>query len=147
MGWGTGLKYEVQRPEKYVGDLDNVIYRSSWEKDAFVFCDTNPNVLRWSSEEIVIPYAKPAANGGVRPAKYYPDLYMEYRNKDGQLCKDLIEIKPSRQTKPSKSRNPKNKLFENQTWQINQLKWEAARNWCKGRGITFRLLTEKEQFK
>ena len=146
MGWQQAF-YSVSNPEKYAGDVTKVFYRSSWELDAFAFCDNNPNVLLWSSEEIAIPYTRPASNGGMRPAKYYPDLYIEYKNTNGILCKDLIEIKPKKQTKPSKSRKPKNKLFENSIWVINQLKWEAARNWCKDKGITFRIITENEQFK
>lgn len=145
MGWQQEY-YTVKHPEKYEGDVTNVFYRSSWEYAAFVFCDGNPNVLKWSSEEIVIPYTKPAANGGFKPAKYCPDLYMEYINTSGTLCKDLIEIKPKKQTRASRSRNPKNKMYENQMFFINQLKWEAAKNWCKGKGITFRVLTEDDQF-
>lgn len=139
--------YEVRNPEKYDGDTKNVFYRSSWELEAFKFCDNNPNVLKWSSEEIIIPYAVPTQNGGVRPAKYYPDLYMEYRNAAGKICKELIEIKPKKQTKPSRARNPKTKMYENQIYNKNMLKWEAARNWCKQNGITFRIITESEQFK
>ena len=146
MGWQQGF-YTVKHPEKYEGDVNKVVYRSSWELDAFNFCDNNPHVLKWSSEEIIIPYSKPSGNGGFRPARYFPDLFMEYRTKDGQLRRDLIEIKPARQTKVSRSRSPKNKKYENQVLFINRLKWEAAENWCKQNGMTFRVLTEREQFK
>ena len=146
MGWQQGY-YEPKHPEKYEGDVENIVYRSSWELEAFKFCDNNPNVLKWSSEEIVVPYAMPTKTGGVRPARYIPDLYMEYRTKDGRLMRDLIEIKPRKQTKPSRARNPKNKLYENAVYQKNMLKWEAARKWCGERGINFRILTESEQFK
>jgi|TARA_R110000851_G_scaffold34666_1_gene91993 hypothetical protein len=146
MGWQQNY-YTVRNPEKYDGDVNNVFYRSSWELEAFLFCDGNPNVIKWSSEEIVIPYSMPTANGGVRPAKYYPDLYMEFiRDSDGKTCRELIEIKPAKQAKPSRSKNPKTKMFENQAYMKNQLKWEAARGWCMQHGITFRVLTEKEQF-
>ena len=144
-GWRQG-EYTPNNPEKYKGDLSNIIYRSSWELEAFEFCDNNKNVLFWSSEEIVIPYAMPMANGSVRPAKYYPDLYMEYKRADGKIARDLIEIKPHKQTQVSKSRNPKNKMYENAVHFKNQLKWEAARAWCGQNGLTFRILTEKEQF-
>ena len=30
------------------------------------------------------------------------------------------------------------------SWVINQAKWEAARAWCKQKGIMFRIVTEKE---
>ena len=144
-GWLQDF-YVVKNVDKYVGDITNVYYRSSWELSAFKFCDNNPNVLKWSSEEIVIPYSRPSETG-VKVSKYFPDLYMEYINADGTLCKDLIEIKPVKQTVPSKSRNPKTKMYENSVHFKNELKWEAARNWCVGKGITFRLLTETEQFK
>lgn len=145
-GWKQG-KYEIKHPEKYMGDPTNIVYRSSWELDAFLFCDNNPNVLQWSSEEIAIPYAVPTTSGGIRPARYYPDLYMEYVTKSGKLCKDLIEIKPFKQTRPSRSRNPKTKMMENAVHAKNELKWEAARVWCHQRGITFRIINEKQQFK
>ena len=145
MGWQQGY-YEPKNPEKYMGDATNIVYRSSWELDAFKFCDNNPNVLKWASEEIVIPYAMPTPSGGVRKARYFPDLYMEYKRRDGKVVRDLIEIKPKKQTKPSRSRNPKNKMYENQVHQKNLLKWEAARQWCAQNGINFRILTESDQF-
>ncbi len=147
MGWKQDF-YQVRNPEKYLGDVNNVFYRSSWELEAFEFCDfKNPNVLRWASEEIVIPYALPTPNGGVRPAKYYPDLYMEYINAQKQLCKVLIEIKPKKQMKASRARNPKTKMFENAQYMKNQLKWEAAEAWCKKNGIKFMIMHEGDQFK
>lgn len=138
--------YEVKNPEKYKGDVKNVFYRSSWEFEAFKFCDNNPNVIEWASEEIVIPYAMPTSSGGIRPAKYYPDLYMKYVNSAGKICTELIEIKPKKETRPSRSRNPKTKMMENATYQKNMLKWEAARNWCKQKGMIFRVITEQDQF-
>ena len=144
-GWKQG-KYTPKNPDKYAGDLTNIVYRSSWELEAFQFCDNNPNVIKWASEEIVIPYAMPTASGGIRKAKYYPDLYMEYKNREGRVIRDLIEIKPYKQTKPSRSRNTKNKMYENAVHMKNLLKWEAATAWCMQNGMNFRLLTEKEQF-
>ena len=146
-GSKTKSKYTVINIEKYIGNPDNVIIRSSWERDAFTFCDNNPNILRWCSEEIVIPYILPLPNGGVRPAKYYPDLYVEYKDVNGKLNRELIEIKPKKQTRPSRARNPKTKMFENAAFMKNTLKWEAAHAWCKERGIEFKILHEGDQFK
>ena len=146
MAWRQDY-YKVRNPEKYLGDVNNVFYRSSWELEAFEFCDyKNDNVKKWSSEEIVIPYSMPTSNGGVRPAKYFPDLYIEYVNSAGKYCKVLIEIKPKKQTKASRARNPKTKLYENAQYFKNQLKWEAAEAWCKQNGIQFIIMTEGDQF-
>ena len=49
-------KYKVKKPEKYDGDFTNVIYRSLWERQFFRWCEDNSDVVRWSSESVVIPY-------------------------------------------------------------------------------------------
>jgi len=49
-------KYTPENPRKYKGKTENIIYRSLWERKFMVFCDKNPNVIQWSSEEIIIPY-------------------------------------------------------------------------------------------
>ena len=49
-------KFKVKNLSKYKGDFDNVIYRSLWERHVFKWCDENPNVKQWSSEEIIVPY-------------------------------------------------------------------------------------------
>ena len=49
-------RYKVSNPKKYKGNYTNVIYRSLWEKSAFKWCDQNPKVKSWSSEEVIIPY-------------------------------------------------------------------------------------------
>jgi hypothetical protein len=47
-------RYKVKNPEKYDGDHTQVVYRSLWEKHAFKWCDDNPKIKKWSSEEVVI---------------------------------------------------------------------------------------------
>ena len=49
-------RYSIKNSSKYRGDINNIIYRSLWEKVVFQWCDKNPKVKQWSSEEIVIPY-------------------------------------------------------------------------------------------
>jgi hypothetical protein len=66
--------FKPRHPEKYVGDVNKIRFMSSWELQADKFLDDNPNVLRWSSEEIVIPYVKPT-DGKVH--RYYPDYWVE----------------------------------------------------------------------
>ena len=38
-------KYEPRNPEKYIGDIHNIIYRSSWEHRFCTYCDTNELIL------------------------------------------------------------------------------------------------------
>lgn len=148
---GKKPQYTLRNPHKYMGDADNVIFRSTWERDAFKFCDNNKNILLWGSEEIIIPYMKPVFGPGgqltTKLANYYPDLYVEYVNRKGDVVKELIEIKPKKQTQASRARKYATNFFENMTYAINMAKWDAAIRYCEPRGIKFCLMTEDSLFK
>ena len=49
-------KWEPKNPDKYAGDVNNIISRSGWETKFFNWCDNNPSVIAWNSEEVVVPY-------------------------------------------------------------------------------------------
>jgi hypothetical protein len=137
-------------PHRYLGDATNIIFRSSWEQRAFKFLDTNPYIIGWASEPFGIDYMKPTIIKGkatVKRAKYFPDLYVEYIDKNGNERKELIEIKPDKQTRPSKARKATTKIQENYVYTVNMAKWQAAEAWCKKNGVTFRIATEKTLFK
>ena len=107
------------------------------------WCDTQPNVLKWASEEFSIPYVSPK-DGKVH--RYYPDFLIEYRDTSGKVKKQIIEVKPKRQTKPPerKSRVTKSYLYEAATYEINMAKWKAAVEFAKDNGIEFKIITEDE---
>lgn len=138
--------YMPKNMDKYIGHEVPLTYRSSWELTAFRFFDNNPNVKFWSSESIQIPYMKPLPNGNMRPAIYYPDIYVEFVTKTGEYKKELLEIKPKKYTKRSRSKNVQTKLNENYALAVNQAKWEAAKRWCATRGVEFKVLTEQSLF-
>lgn len=139
-------KFVPNNWEKYIGEADEIVYRSSWEKSALEFLDSNPNVLHWSYEDIIVPYLKPMPNGSLKLSRYIPDAYVEYRNKSGELKKEMWEIKPKKQTKKSRSRKVEVKMYENYTFAVNQAKWMAAENYCKRNGWDFRIITETSIF-
>lgn len=131
-------------PEKYVGKGE-IVYRSLWEKHVMKTLDENPNVLQWSSENIVIEYVSPVDN---RRHRYFPDMWAKLKSKDGTIKTLLIEVKPLKQTrKPEGKRRTKRYLIEEATYLINQAKWAAAREYCKKRGWEFVVMTEKSIFK
>jgi hypothetical protein len=132
-------KYKVKNPQKYNGDYNNVQYRSSWELKFFNYCDKNPDIVKWSSEEIVIPYKSPIDGKWHR---YFPDIWMKTSNGDTYL----IEIKPFKETQEPKKRSriTKQYLYEVKTWGINSNKWKAAEEYCKDRKWKFKIITEKE---
>jgi TnsA endonuclease N terminal len=142
--------FTPKNPEKYIGNLEEIKYRSSWEEYAFNFLDGNPNVLHWASEPIAISYRKPImVNGQLswKPANYFPDLFVEFINRDGTIVKELIEIKPLKQNKASKSKKESVRLQENYVVMVNNAKCEAAKAWCERYGIKFSILTEKSLFR
>jgi hypothetical protein len=128
--------------EKYKGhDLPR--YLSSWELKLFRWCDTNPNVLEWGSESIVISYLNPVDN---KPHRYIVDAVIKLKTSEG-IKKFLVEVKPFKQTiKPytTPGKHKKTLLYEQLTYIQNMAKWEAAKKWCKKRGFEFTVLTEKE---
>lgn len=138
--WRQGF-YEVRNPDKYVGDLKKVIFRSSWELSMNQFLDNNPNILRWSSEEFYIPYIKPT-DGKVH--RYFPDYWIEYKNRDGNILQEVIEVKPSNQVYPNRKKRQTN--YDRITYEINMSKWRAATEFCKKRGVKFQIITEKQIF-
>lgn len=132
--------YVPQHPEKYVGaDVTKIRYMSSWELKFNQFLDNNPNILRWASESIAIPYLKPTDN---RVHKYYPDYWIEYRTREGEILQEIIEIKPANQVKLNKRPS----TYQQLTYAVNLAKWASCQKFCESKGIGFRLLTEKELF-
>ena len=127
-------------PQKYRGNPSNIIYRSLWERKFMVFCDSNPSILEWGSEEIIIPYRAP--DGKLR--RYFPDFYIKVREKSGRITKYIIEVKPKKQTKPPNDKNKKTAAYRNAalTFAKNQSKWSAAREYCEDRQMNFLILTE-----
>ena len=71
-------RFKIKNYNKYKGDFDNIIYRSLWEKSAFQWCDSNPKVKQWSSEEVIIPYYYEADK---KYHRYFPDLKIILENK------------------------------------------------------------------
>ena len=135
-------KYKVINYKKYIGDPTTVIFRSLWERKVMIYFDNQKNVKRWSSEEIIIPYRNPF-DGKVH--RYFPDFYCERVDpKTGKIVKEIIEVKPKRETKFPKNSQGKRFLTERKTYIINQAKWEAAHDYCTDRGYVFRVLTEDE---
>ena len=113
--------FTPQNPKKYRGDIEDIYFRSSWEKKAFIYCDRNPRVIAWASEEIKIPYF---LKGTRAQYHYIPDLMIYFENKEVVM----VEIKPKEQVQDPDD--------------FNKSKWAAARRKCAQKGWQFRIWTE-----
>ena len=135
-------RYKPTNPKKYIGDPNNIIYRSLWERKFCRYCDQTEKVLKWASEEIAIKYYNPVKK---RAANYYPDFYVEYVDKQGQKKKMLVEVKPDKETRPPVyKKRTKNALIAESLYAQNTAKWRAAREFCLDNGLEFKIFTEHE---
>lgn len=110
------------------------------------FCDLSETVIRWGSEEVVIPYINPLDR---KPHRYYVDFIVEIKTIDGGVKTMLIEVKPKKQTQEPKKpkRQSRNYINEARTWITNKAKWAAAKAAAESRGWEFRVLTENDLFR
>lgn len=154
-------KFQPKNPSKYRGKLDKIEWRSLWEYKLMLKCDTSPNIIKWSSEEVIIPYFDPVKN---RNRRYFMDFWVRIQKADGSMHEFLIEVKPAKEAdffskamaegreptsprpKPT-STNPKvmqRWYAECCTAATNAAKWKAAIKYCKERNMKFMIFTERE---
>ena len=134
-------RFKPKNPQKYKGDPNNIIYRSTWEIKVMNYLDENPNVLWWGSEELPIPYISPVDK---KKHRYFPDFIAKMRKADGTVMTYVIEVKPEKQTQPpTQKRKTKTFLQEAITYEVNKAKWYAAEEFCKDHGWQFQILTER----
>ena len=138
-------KFKPKNRDKYKGNPTNIIYRSLWERRFMVYCDSNNSVVKWSSEEIVIPYRSPFDR---KIHKYYPDFWVKIKKHDGSFETSIIEVKPKSQTIPPKDTSRKRKsgrfLLEMKRYGVNEAKWKAAMTYCEYKNWKFKIITEDQ---
>jgi hypothetical protein len=135
-------EFKPKNINKYRGSFP-VFYRSGLELKVMRWFDDNSNVISWGSESVVIPYYSPLDE---KSHRYFVDFIVNLKSRDGSLKKLLIEVKPHKQTlKPTISPNkkPTTVMYENRQYILNQVKWEAAKEWAQKKGYEFLVLTEK----
>ena len=135
--------YRPRHPEKFQG-AGPCIFRSSYELRFMKWCDTNTNVLEWTSESIIVPYMRPTDG---RIHRYFVDNTVKLKSPDGTIHNYLVEIKPYKETLPpvKTPRKRHNTLIkENYRYVINTAKWEAAKKYADKNGYKFIIITEKD---
>ena len=136
---GMKGRFIPKNPGKYLGNPNTIMFRSAWELRVMQFFDVNISVYKWGSEEIKIPYVKPTDG---RVHHYYPDFLVVYKDKEGNILKEIVEVKP---LKESVAR-PNMSNYDKMAYIINQAKWEAAAAFAASHGMKFRVITEESIF-
>lgn len=137
-------RYFPENLYKYIGDPQQIIYRSSWEKRFCVWCDTSNIITKWASEPFEIKYISPIDK---RVHEYFVDFYIRMEN-NGVVDEYLVEVKPKKQLKPPAQ--PKNQSAKSlevynaalKTYLINSAKFKAAEAYAASRGFKFIVATE-----
>lgn len=133
-------RFRPRNPEKYKGDVTQIVFRSSWEIKMMRRLDTDPNVVAWSSECVIVPY-RDKSTGRMR--RYFPDFW--FRRRDGKEF--LVEVKPLKETVPpvrTPTKTDKRFMTECMTYAKNISKWEAATRYSRERDWGFLIITERE---
>ena len=160
--------YKVQNPEKYVGDPNLVVYRSSWEFSFCKYCDFSPAIKRWSSEPVKVPYydriskLEECKKMGLDPnnprnwvvKNYNTDFWVEIDKGGDVLEKWFIEIKPKHKLKKPKPPADHAPLKEQRRFNmmakeylINEAKFAALKEWANKNGCKFYVFTEDHLMK
>lgn len=131
--------FKPRNPDKYVGNPNEIIYRSNLERRYMKYLDEDSRFVKWASEEHIIPYISPVDG---KPHRYFVDLVV--KTVTGDVF--FVEIKPYSQTMKPEKKNQKEKTFLNEvkTWAVNEAKWKAATAHAKAKGAKFIILTEKD---
>lgn len=134
-------RYKLSHPEKYQGDADDVCFRSSWEFKLCRFLDHAVNVVKWASEELVVPYWSQADN---KMRRYFVDYVVQVRGESGLIKTFLVEVKPYSQTVPPRRGRKREATYlrECYDYQVNQDKWAAAREYAQKHGMEFIIFDE-----
>lgn len=153
--------FKPNKPEKYKGDPNQIIYRSMWEHRFMTWCDIHPNIREWSSEPVGIPYSNPCAkliNGQYQSAihNYYVDFFIKVE-KEENIQAWLIEIKPGMQVPTTEQLLRLSKMItegnktdkkirrynhELKTLLVNRAKFLAAKKFAEERGCKFAICDE-----
>lgn len=155
--------YKVQNSEKYIGDINLIIFRSNWERSFMKWCDFSPSIIRWSAEPISIPYydrvskLEECKKYGLNPndpknwiiKNYHVDFYLEIKKND-EIEKWFVEIKPENKLKkpipPSENASLKEqRTFNNaaKEFLLNEAKWKSMEAYAQKNNCKFYIFTEK----
>ena len=134
------VRYRPVNPSKYVGNINEIIMRSSWESKLAFFLDSSDSVLKWGSEIKAIPYFS-SVDSKVR--RYFPDFWALVKQADGTEKRFIVEIKPRNQiNQPKSNKNIKTSNNAMITWKRNQDKWRAAKEYAEKNGFEFLVMDE-----
>jgi Straboviridae/Kyanoviridae head completion nuclease len=137
--------FTPKNPQKYLGDVNRIVFRSLWERRVMIMFDEDDRVLKWNSEEVIVPYRSPK-DGLIH--RYFVDFCVQVKLPNGTTKIRLVEVKPSNKlVQPVPKKKITNKfLKELLDYEVIQSKKRAAEAYCADRGWEYVFLTEHDLF-
>ena len=141
-------KYVPINVRKYIGNPDQIYYRSGLERRVCEWCDITPAVEMWGSEEVSVPYIS-MLDG--KQHRYFIDFVIKMRNKEGKPLMFLVEVKPEKQCHlPSVQADAPQVSIKSQRRRMaatleygrNVSKWNAAIKYANTSGMVFEIWSE-----
>lgn len=140
--------YTPRFPDKYIGDVKKIVFRSLLELSVMEYLDKNSQVIKWGSEELIIPYFSPVRRKVTgEPNRYITDFIVKVKSdkSDTGFKVIIVEVKPYTQTiEPKKQKMTRKYLSEVADYAQNQAKWKAAREFCEKQGWEFVVITDRD---
>lgn len=133
-------RFIPKNPNKYRGNVNQIMFRSSWELTVMKFFDSSNAVTLWNSEEIAVPYISPKDG---RVHRYFPDFLFEMLNQQQKIERWLVEVKPLKETDIKFAKSTYDKI----AIAVNEAKWKAAEKFCAVNGLKFKVITELDIYK
>ena len=156
--------YKVQNVNKYIGDPNLVIYRSSWEYSFCRWCDYSPSIIRWGSEPMHIPYydrvskLEECKKYGLDPndpknwviKNYHTDFWIEIDKGNEKSERIFIDIKPAIKLKKpippnynASLKEQKKFVIDSKEYLINEAKFAAMSAYAEKNNMKFFIFTEE----
>jgi hypothetical protein len=133
--------YNITNVSKYDGFNFKLRFLSTWELNYMVFCDYNPDIVKWSYERKIIRYYDPISN---KVRRYKIDFMVKHKLKNGGFFTMLVEIKPKHQMFPpnheKRIKNPKGYNNDLMIYNLNRAKWLSAKNYAINNNMKFFLV-------
>jgi hypothetical protein len=138
--------FTPRNPAKYRGKVEQIVWRSLWERNVMVKLDEWDQIIEWSSEELAIPYMSPIDN---KVHRYFPDFVVLAKLPNGTEKRLILEVKPKKYCSPPKTPKRKTKRYYGELAEFakNQAKWKFAKAFAETQGWGFQILTEDDIFK
>lgn len=132
-------KFFLHNPDRYIGNIKDVMYSDKKMLHLFTICDRSRNVIKWSNERVGIHFLNPKTKD---MDVFFPDLMIKYIH-DGKEVTEVLDIRSVGETGSETGKSHSIAMKD----PVNNAKWESAKSLCEKNGIVFRVVSDVFKYK